>query len=207
MQTMNRRVSPSALPGHALEAEEPHAAWVLARRPLLLLLVLACCVSVAASGRFTLRLIVDGAVSFAFVPLSELLAFAIVYRLRRPSIRFSQAVDRFFAGNTPWLWWWVAIMAGAMVMPVLRHGSLLPLLLVSAPVPIVLSIAFDLRFFRDVMHATRGRAVVDAVVQRSVAWSAGTAYFIGIASSSRDFLYLFVEMKDLLVSFASENLR
>jgi hypothetical protein len=130
-----------------------------------------------------------------------------VYRLRRPSIRFSQAVDRFFAGNTPWLWWWVAIMAGAMVMPVLRHGSLLPLLLVSAPVPIVLSIAFDLRFFRDVMHATRGRAVVDAVVQRSVAWSAGTAYFIGIASSSRDFLYLFVEMKDLLVSFASENLR
>jgi hypothetical protein len=155
---------------------------------------------------------VDGAVSWAFLPLCELLAFAIVYRLDRASagadsLPFAQAVDRFFAGNAPWLWWWLAFMVAAMVLPVLRHGSLLPLLLITSPVPMVLSAAFDLRFFRHVMSRTRGRAIVDVVIQRVVAWSAGIAYFIGYASSSRDFLYLFVEIKDLLLDYASEITR
>ena len=38
----------------------------LLRRPLLLALILGCAVSVLASGIFTLRLIVDGALSMAF---------------------------------------------------------------------------------------------------------------------------------------------
>jgi hypothetical protein len=43
---------------------------ILGRRPLLLAFLLGCSVSMLASGRFTLRLIVDGTLSFAFVPLS-----------------------------------------------------------------------------------------------------------------------------------------
>ena len=42
-------------------------------------------VSLHASGRFTLRLIVDGTLSFAFVPLSQLIAFAVVHRIQRSS--------------------------------------------------------------------------------------------------------------------------
>ena len=56
---------------------------ILGRRPLLLAFRLGCGVSIVASGRFTLRLIVDGTVSFAFVPLCELIAFVIVHRLPR----------------------------------------------------------------------------------------------------------------------------
>src|SRR5262245_20165683 len=84
--------------------------WTLVRRPLLLMLVLGCAVSLGVSGRLTIRLLLDGALSFAFIPLSQLAGFALVYRLRPPALPFADAVDRFFAGNTVWLWWWLAFM-------------------------------------------------------------------------------------------------
>jgi hypothetical protein len=182
--------------------------WVIARRPLLLALVLGCGISVLASGRFTVRLIVDGALSFAFVPVCELVAFAVVYRLGRTSLPFSHAVDRFFAGNTPWLWWLIAIMTAAALLPVTREASLLAPMLITTAVPIVLSVRFDLRFFREVMGSPRGRARIDVALQRIVSWSAATAYFFGVAIGAHDFFYqfgyLFVEMWDLIAGWAAE---
>ena len=118
-------------------------------------------VSLLTSGRFTLRLIVDGALSFAFVPLCEFAGFVAVYRVTVTSPPLSQAVNRFFAGNTPWLWWLLSIMVAASLLPAERHGSLMAPILLSAPIPIALSLALDLRFFRDVMGRTTGRAVFD----------------------------------------------
>ena len=138
-----------------------HAATLLLGRPLLLALFLGFGVSLLTSGRFTLRLIVDGALSFAFVPLCEFAGFVAVYRVTVTSPPLSQAVDRFFAGNTPWLWWLLSIMVAASLLPAERHGSLMAPILLSAPIPIALSLALDLRFFRDVMGRTTGRAVFD----------------------------------------------
>jgi hypothetical protein len=174
------------------------------RRPLLLMVVLGFGISIISSGRFTLRLIVDGALSFAFAPVCELAAFAVVYSTGRRTLPFAKAVDRFFAGNTPWLWWLFGIMLATAVLPVRQHGHLLPALLVACLLPIAFSIAFDLRFMRDVMGRTRGRARVDIVVQRIIAWSAATAYFFGLASSPRTFLYLFVEIRDTIAWSVAE---
>jgi hypothetical protein len=168
----------------------------LVHRPLLLMLLLGCAVSLGASGRLTVRLIADGAFSFAFIPLSELAGFAIVYRLRPPPLPFAEAVDRFFAGNTPWLWWWLAFMIAVSVIPVLRHGEIMAPLLITSLIPIVSSVFIDTRFFRSVMSRRPGRARLDVALLRIVSWSAGIAYFIGYASSSRDFFYLFVEIGD-----------
>ena len=73
------------------ELRQRSAAVTLLRRPLLLAFVLGCGVSLLASGRFTPRLVVDGTLSFAFVPVCELIAYAIVYRLQRGSRPFAQA--------------------------------------------------------------------------------------------------------------------
>ena len=62
----------------------------LLRRPLLLALILGCAVSVLASGRFTLRLIVDGALSMAFVPACQVLGLAAVYPFRRTQVSFAR---------------------------------------------------------------------------------------------------------------------
>ena len=188
---------------------------IVGRRPLLLAFTLGCGVSMLASGRFTLRLVVDGALSFAFVPLCGLVAYAIVYRLQRgtPQVvgpastsanatadkeagHYAEAVDRYFAGNTPWLWWLVALMAAAAILPV-RTTDLLAIALTTWVIPIALSVRFDWRLFRTAGR-TRALAVADIVLQRAIAWTLATAYFFGIASSSRDFFYLFVEMKDMV---------
>jgi hypothetical protein len=74
-------------------------------KALLFLFVMGCLVCLA--GRVSARLIVDGAISFAFIPIIQIASFALVYRLsatdKRPS--FALAADRFFAGDTPWLLW------------------------------------------------------------------------------------------------------
>jgi len=179
-----------------LERLERSERFLLLRRPLLLAFLLGCGVSMLASGRFTLRLIVDGTLSFAFVPLCELVAYAIVYRLQRGTGRFAQAADRYFAGNTPWLWWLVALMAAGTIQPV-RSTDLLPLILITSVIPIALSVRGDWRLFRSAGR-TRSLAAADVILQRAMAWTLATAYFFGIASSSRDFFYLFVEMKDVI---------
>jgi hypothetical protein len=179
-------------------------AWVLARRPLLLALVLGFAISLIVSGRFSVRLIADGALSFAFVPLAELAGLALVYYLGRRVLPFAQAVDRFFSGNTAWLWWLLAIMTVTVVLPVMQHERLLAPLLLSLLIPIVLSVRHDLLYFRDVLGDTRARAWINVTLQRLVSWSAATAYFFGSALTSGDFFYLFVEIRDLIARWVSE---
>jgi hypothetical protein len=182
------------------ELRQRSATVTLLRRPLLLAFVLGCGVSILASGRFTLRLIVDGTLSYAFVPLCELVAYAIVYRLQRGTRPFAEAADRYFAGNTPWLWWLVALMVAAAIQPARTTDHLLPLILITSPIPIALSVRIDWRLFRGAGR-TRAQATACMILQRVIAWPLATAYFFGIASSSRDFFYLFVEMKDIIVTW------
>src|SRR5688500_14584361 len=115
--------------------------FLLLRRPLLLASVLGCGVSMLTSGRFTLRLIVGATFSFGFVPLCECVPYAFVYRLHRCTGPFAQASDRYFAGNTPWLWWLVALMAAAAILPV-RTTDLLSIALFTWLIPIALSVRY-----------------------------------------------------------------
>src|SRR5262245_18684291 len=96
----------------------PAGVTLLLRRPLLPALALGCAVSVLASGQVTLRLIVDGALSMAFVPACQMLGLAVVYPFRRTQVSFAAAVDRFFAGNTIWLAWIFVFMVSTAALPV-----------------------------------------------------------------------------------------
>ena len=69
----------------------------------LLLFVLGCGLSAAATGRFTLRLIVDGMLSFAFVPAITIALLAVIGRPSPSRLPFARAIDVFFAGYAGWL--------------------------------------------------------------------------------------------------------
>ena len=154
----------------------------LVRRPLLFLLFFGCVISLAASGRVTLRLIVDGAISFAFIPAWCLAGLAVVWRLGpRPTIPFARAADAFFAGFTPWLVW--MIVAGGVFGLVPPRGFspwFFPVLFAGA-VPLVWSLRVDWRFFRGTLGRSPRQALRDLVIHRAIEWTGGVAYFLGIA--------------------------
>jgi uncharacterized MnhB-related membrane protein len=183
----------------------PGGASLLLRRPLLLAFVLGSAVSVLASGRFTLRLIADGALSMAFVPACQILGLAVVYPLRRRPVSFARAVDLFFTGNTVWLFWMSVFMVLGAALPVLGQGRLSGPFLMSSIVPIGWSVVVDARFFRDVMGRTGRLAARDLLIERVVAWSAAMLYFLAIAEDGRlgHMLYLFVEIRDVIVAWVT----
>lgn len=164
----------------SLPATAPRRAVLLLRRPLLFVFVIGCGVAAMAAGRFTPRLIVDGAASFAFVPLFHILALRVTFRPgARSQPSFARAVDLFFAGSGPWLVSFVVVTAIVAVVPPRRIGPWLLPILGSALIPLVWSLWIDFHFFRDVMQRSGLQAVRDLVVQRTVAWIGIAAYFAG----------------------------
>lgn len=159
--------------------------WVLARRPLLLLFVMGCVVSFQASGRLSVRLVADGVVSFAFIPLFELASLGIVYRLRPRQIPFARAVDLFFAANAPWLVWMLAFVTLRSVQtPRQATAPPLPLLWtleLSLLVVAAWSVYIDLQFFRETLPRPDGRAARDLALQKAIGWSSTLLYFFGVA--------------------------
>jgi hypothetical protein len=152
------------------------------RRLALLELAIGAFVSLASSGRLSVRLIVDGAISFAFIPVLEIAAFWIVDRVaaRSPDVRFRDRLSQFLAGNRPWLLW-LAICGGVLAVLPPRRLTLgfVRVLELSAVLPFVWSWWSDARFFRAEAGGRRGHGRALAV--RAIAWPLGVAYFLGIA--------------------------
>jgi hypothetical protein len=167
-----------------LAQDDESGGWVLVRRPLLLAFVLGCTVSLLASRRMSARLIADGAVSFAFVPLFELAALAAVYWRGSHRISFARAADLFFAANAPWLLWLLGIAAlGCVLTPVELQAWMVPPRLWFALGPLVPLIAgsayLDFSFFREALQEPVGRAVRGVILQRAIAWPCAIAYYVG----------------------------
>ena len=160
--------------------------WRLARRPLLLALFLGCGVSLTSSGRLTPRLVIDAMVSFAFVPLTELAAFAVVCRRRACRWPSALDVDRFFTTNTPWMFCIVALAALVSSLQPRDVGLWIVPPRVFAPLAVIaLTIAWsalrDVQYFRVSMGRSTAAAVRDAALLRAIAWPAGAIYFLGLA--------------------------
>jgi len=161
-------------------------AWLLVRRPLLLALFIGCGVSLMSSGRLTPRLVVDAMVSFAFVPIFELAAFALVHRRRSGRLPQALEVDRFFTTNTPWMLCIVALAALVSLQAPRDVGNWTVPPGVFAPLAVIaFAIAWsahrDVQYFRQSMQQTMAAAARDAVLLRAIAWPAGAIYFVGVA--------------------------
>ena len=154
----------------------------LVRKPLLLAFLLGCSVSVLASGRFSVRLITDGALSFLFVPLIEMAALALVTGTgTRRGISFKRTVDLFFTGNAPWLLWLVGFaVLGCLVTPV-KMGPWILAFFAGSLIPVSWSVYIDYHFYREVMNRPPASAVRDILIHRAISWVVAGAYFFGIA--------------------------
>ena len=185
LRTSRRRIAATVIsPSVAGSDQQQHARGrravvLLVRKPLLLTLFLGCAASALTSGVFTFRLVVDGALSFAFVPVCEAAAVAALCPRRRMPLPYSLLVDRLFENNRPWLIWLVVLASVGAFVEVLQFGRWIGPILVSSIVPIVWSAWLDLRFFRLATHHSIRGAAVDVLLLRAVAWPLAFMYFLG----------------------------
>jgi hypothetical protein len=164
------------------ELSRTHARASPLARALWFLLVVGSTVSLLTSGRVTARLIADGMLSFAFLPVCCLAGFATTYFGRRePPLTFARALDLFMTGLLPWILWLIVLAAVCSLVRPRAIGPLIWPLEVSLAVPALWSFVVDFHFFREAMGRTAGAAFRDLLLYRLVAWGGATTYFLGIA--------------------------
>jgi len=148
------------------------------RKPLLFLLVLACSASLAASGRFSLRLFFDTSIALAAVPLIQVVAFALVYGSGRRPLGFAAAIDSYLDGLWPWFGALTILgLFGAISSPMAAARWFSRIGAACMTTAIVVSLVLDWRYFQESLGRAPRRALVDVVVQRAVGWSATVLYF------------------------------
>ena len=159
----------------------PPDRYLLLRRPLFQALFFGGIVSLSTSQRFTLRLILGGAVAWAFVPLLQVVSVTVIRRvLARGAFARSRVVDLYFMGQGPWLLWLLAWTAVATALPVPQAHALtgtwaLPLSLAAAA---LWSGTVRVAFFREVL-ALRGLRVLGALLLHiGITWGAVVLFFL-----------------------------
>jgi hypothetical protein len=173
--------APSRMFRELASAPPVSRAWLA--RPLLLALLLGTTVSLQASGRASARLVVDGMIAFAFVPIFMVAAMAIVYRRRPRQVTFGQALDVFFIGNAPWLVWLIGVDIWRSCLTPAQGSTMVEspfyLLLLSFAAVAVWSTYIDLQFFRMFLTGDSGRPGRDLLLVRIISWIGIIGYFAG----------------------------
>ena len=165
----------------ALASEpSPRGIRLLLRRAVLQALFLGGIVSLSTSGRFTLRLILGGAVAWAFVPALQVASMAVIVGLLgRGAAPLPRAVDLYFVGQGPWLLWLLAWTALATALPVPQSYALTGTwgLWLSLAVAVSWSTTVRAAFFREVL-ALRGSRVLGALLLHTcITWGAVILFF------------------------------
>jgi hypothetical protein len=144
--------------------------WVAMRRPLFLVFALTTITSFLTAHVTTARLVGPPALYWTFVPVSELIAFTLIVR-RRACVPMANAIDAFFAGHGPWL---LGLITLSLVIASAPMETAWPLLIrvaiLALPTMLIWSALIDFWFFRTVLAAGTGRAILDVVLIRAVTW-------------------------------------
>ena len=141
------------------------------RRPLFVTFVIACAVSLAATGVLTARIAGPSMLYLASVPMVEALALVAVIGCRRHRVPLVRAIDLFFAGHAPWTLLVIAI-TGLLVSVRPAHSWMILTRVAMAGMALVIgwSAYIDFCFFRAMVGASRRAAVRDLIVLRAITW-------------------------------------
>ena len=174
--------SPSAA-FQELAAASESGAWTLVRRPLLIMFAMGLLLSLGSSTRISARTVVDGMISFLFVPIFEMVAVGIVYLRSDRRVPFTRAVDLFFISNAPWLLWILGFCVWQAAMSPTGMSQTTALAIVaSLIVPAAWAAYLDLQYFRTVITHGDRTAAFDVITTRVVGWLGILGYFFGIAA-------------------------
>jgi hypothetical protein len=144
--------------------------WIWLPKPLFTAWVLGCVVSLLDSRGLTIGRVLPAALTWSWVPLLEILAFAAVWKLQPRPMPFAIAVDRFCAGNT---FWWLLLVAFGACWRLLPES----VWLVFAAGVAAWNAFSDYRFFQREMKSAA--PLRDLLINRVLAWVPGILLFGG----------------------------
>lgn len=94
------------------------AAWLLVRRPLFVTLVFGSFVSFTVAGQLTVSLLFDSMLFWSFVFVLQAVLIAIIVLIfARNRVPISKAVDLFFMGHGPWMFWLLGVAGTCLFFP------------------------------------------------------------------------------------------
>jgi hypothetical protein len=164
-----------------LAAATSDDAPTIAGGALRLLFVIGATVALTATGRLAPIELAVAMVSFAYVPLVQLVSLAAALRLVARSVPFKRAYALHLAGNGPFVIGLVAIAAVALLAPA---ESTAPILLAFVPPLVLLTLVWSgfltYACFRRGLGLGRARAGLAALAQTIFMVSVVVAYYLGM---------------------------
>jgi hypothetical protein len=142
-------------------------------RMALVALVLATAMSIAATGRLTIALLISGLVCFWFLPVLQFLTGLLMVR-HRGVIPLRVALDGYFETHRPWSLW-ILVMAATVILLPNPGGATYPLAL-TAVVPAAFTARSLLRFSRVALGDSRRQAWQRVALHQGATFVALIAY-------------------------------
>jgi hypothetical protein len=141
-------------------------------RMALVALVIGTSVTISATERVTLPLVLAGAVGWSFVPLLQLLTGLLLVRGAEGGTL--RALDGYFATGWAWLLWILALHAVLLMAPAVRSAGLL--VMVTAVCPMLWTLRLLVAFCRRDLHMGRLQAWRRVAIHQSATYLLVLAY-------------------------------
>lgn len=127
-------------------------------------LILGVSMSVVATGRITLRLLMSELVCWSFVPLLQL--FTGLVFIRGTSLDRAGALRAYFGAHRPWLLWMLVVATTLLLLP--NPGGVIIFVLLSAIIPSALTFVALRRIAAGVFHESPSRATWRVLAHQAV---------------------------------------
>jgi hypothetical protein len=138
----------------------------------LIALVIGTSLSVAATERVTISLVVAGTLGWSFVPVLQLLTGVLLIRGTR--VDRPAALERYFDTHWPWSLWILTSSAVLLMIPVTRAFGLWTAL--TAGVPVIWTVRLLLGYCRTVLHLSTAQARLRVALHQILTYAITLAY-------------------------------
>ena len=167
-------VSPRDTYARLARSRSRGGALTAARRPALVAVVIGAATALGATGHVTPRLLLSTTLCWALVVVLQVaIAVAVIAGPSRRTVGLSRALDLFFASHAPWSLW---LLAAAAWSPSPLGRPLTPVL-VSAVVPLGLTVRMLAAYFREVLELDPRHARLRTIAQQAATWGIPLALF------------------------------
>lgn len=158
---------------------------LLFRRPLFIALAFGAFTSLTVSGRLTFHLLIDGALSWSLIPVLQLLVMtAVVFAFSRGRVPIARAIDLFFMGHGPLLFWLLGVAGACLFFPS-RQIHLWPtvwgwLLPISFVVVLIWSNVTTFGFLKGALNLSRLGAGKALLLYTMIFWGLILSYLFSV---------------------------